>query len=65
MEGLSKTQFSQMQEIQSKNYENVTKLSSEITPNSSKVDSETDSLFGVTFHTDNDQRWLQNETYFL
>ena len=32
------------------------KLSSEITPNSSQIDSETDSLFGVTFHTDNDQR---------
>ena len=65
MERLSKTHFSQMQEIQSKSYEKVTKMNSKITPNPSKVGFETDSLFGLTFYTENDQKWLQNETSFF
>ena len=54
-----------MHEIQSKSYENVTKMNSKITPNPSKVDFETDSLSGFTFYTENDQKWLQNETSFF
>ena len=65
MEGLSEMHFSQMHEIQSKSYENVTKMNSKITPNPYKVDFETDSLFGFTFYTENYQYLLQNDTTFF
>ena len=52
----SKTHFSLVQEIKRKSYENDTKMTSKIIPNPSKVDFETDSLFGLTFYTENDQK---------
>ena len=54
-----------MQEIQQKHYENDTNMTSKVTPNPYKIDFETDSLFGLTFYTENDQKWLQNETSFF
>ena len=54
-----------MQEIQQTGYENVTEMSSKIIPNRYKFDFETDSLSGFTFYTENDQKWIQNESFFF
>ena len=39
-------------------------MSSKIIPNPSKVDLETDSLFGRTFYIENYQKCVQNDTFF-